>query len=452
MAGRVPKNNLMAGTFLIGSLIAAVAVGVWVGGAKDRLLTPRSPYVLRFDIATGALGLKKDSVVKIGGQAAGMVETVDFRPPSKAVFAAVKADDSAETVPFAPRYVYVTVKVDSKLVLHRNAKVYLELPLLGSVSSLNIPDVGGPGEKTAALKPEQYEKMSEWEVIEATLAPPAFLTQAGYGEEQKTQLQNILERGSKIGDKVDELVGTIKARVPASLDKVDDSLENVRTITGDARSRWPEWAQNIAKTLVNVRDGTGSAGEGVAEVRAVVSSVQKAIDHNRPFIDAIFFNAAEVTEKVNKELYGRVTALMDDGQKAMRDVATTTTRVRQLVSEESPNLRRILADARLGADQLKLALVEIRRNPWRLLYQPKRKELAEELLYDSARTYSDAVGDLRSASDALQGLLAADRAGTGAAPVDKDRLSELTKEVEAAFERYKVAEQKFMDLVIKGVQ
>ena len=52
-----------------------------------------------------------------------------------------------------------------------------------------------------------------------------------------------------------------------------------------------------------------------------------------------------------------------------------------------------------------LGLDEIRAQPWRLLKQPDKDDLMREPIYAAARSYADAVSDLRAASEALEAAL-----------------------------------------------
>jgi ABC-type transporter Mla subunit MlaD len=442
MAGRTPRNNLLAGLFLLGSLGAGLVCVIWIARIWENLLTSRTEYVFRFNLQDGAAGLKSDSVVKVGGQPAGMVTAVSFQPPRGAMIGgqAPSADGSM--------MIYVTAQVRSDIPLFRNARAFLELPLLGSVSAINIPDVGGP---RTGLSAEETARLGRLEVLDATLAPPSFLAQAGYGDQQRNELQNILKRGSQIGDQISELAGTMNEKLPGTLEGVDATVTNVRALSADVRRDYSEqWRERITMVLENVRVGSVTLNDAMAEGRKLVGSVQEGINANRPLLDKIFLNAAELTEKVNTELYGKVIVTLNDGQTAVKDVAEIMGRARQLVIEETPNIRRALADARLASDQLKLMLIEVRRNPWRLLYQPTRKEMSEELLYDTARSYAEAVGDLRAAGEAMEAMLAAQRAGTAATPGDQARITELAGEVQAALERYRASERKLYNFVVDG--
>lgn len=447
MATRTTTNNLKAGVFLLVSLVAFMVMAAVIGGAWDRIVTSRTTYVFRFDLPTGGMGLKKDSAVKVGGQQAGFVTAVDFRKPDGAKEFDVKGRP-APAAPgkdgrLPPNYVYVTANVRSDLVLFRNAMVNLELPLLGSVSTINIPDVGG----AAKLGEPGAEVLAAWDVIDGSLSPPTFLAQAGYGNDQKTQMQSILERGSTISTQVGEMIDTFKQHLSPALQDAREAVTNVRDLTGEFAKNRQQWAAMVNDALGNMRAATGEAAERAVEAKAVVAMVKDAIEHNRPFIDRIFFNAAEATEKVNGELLATVRDALVDGRKAVANVADITDRARPFVAEAVPDLKRTLANARLASDQLKLAMVEIRRTPWRLLYQPTRKELEEELMYDRVRTYAAAVGDLRSASETLTSALEGSGSGPGS-PLDRNQIQAMTKDMAEAFERYRQAEKQFLDKLL----
>ncbi|MFI4871167.1 MAG: hypothetical protein ACIARQ_05090, partial [Phycisphaerales bacterium JB061] len=108
-----------------------------------------------------------------------------------------------------------------------------------------------------------------------------------------------------------------------------------------------------------------------------------------------------------------------------------------------PGILRTLANARLASDQLRLATIEIRRNPWKLLARPDTKELREELFYDAARVYATAASDLQDAGASLEAILA--RPG-GA---DEDEIRALTEELKSAMARYKQAEAGLLEAMFE---
>src|SRR3954468_22365858 len=82
MASRTgTRNNVVAGLFVIASAVLAVVISVIVSGAQKRL-APTHTYFIRFPVDQGAPGIKKGSLVNLGGQEVGRVTGVEFDEPS----------------------------------------------------------------------------------------------------------------------------------------------------------------------------------------------------------------------------------------------------------------------------------------------------------------------------------------------------------------------------------
>lgn len=477
MSGRAPRNNLKAGIFLAVALVTFMAICMKLGDVIGALTESRATYVVRFSLNDGAMGLKKGSMVKVGGQQVGEVTQVSFkRPPKSKDVPQLEAQqvapgragpgEPAESQAGgrqAPGAVFVTISVRREVMLFHDAKVYLELPLLGSVSTINIPDVGGgeytvPGADARSVVTKKIGELDEWEIVPGTLAPPAFLGQAGYGAEQKEQLQIILQRGKEISVQLEGMVSSSRSTLDGTLGSLREAADTINQATGSVNKQLPDWLTAITKTLANVQGASGEAEQRLIEFKAIVATVKNTLDENRQYLDRLFQNSAkasdnivELTDKVNKELYGAVRDALADGRRALVNIAEVTEKANQFAAEKTPELGRMIANARLASDQLKLTMTEVRRNPWRLLYQPTRREIEEELTYDSARTYADAVGQLRAASDSLQAVLAqaSGKSGSEPTPQQRQQLDVMTAEIREAFDRYREAEKRFLDRLTK---
>jgi ABC-type transporter Mla subunit MlaD len=409
-------TNFIVGLWTLAGLAGGMFLLLSLSGVSW-LTERRAEYTVRFTVNEGAAGLKRGSVVRIGGQDVGVVSGVSY-----------KNDEQA-----APQFVDVGVSIRREIPLFKDATVQLELPLLGSVSLINIPSVG-----TLAAG-----KLSEGEIIEGNIAPPAFLAQAGYGDKQRQELQSIFEDGAKIASNIQSTTSSLSAKLDNTLATVDTLAGDVRTATTDIRTRLDTWSPKIDSVLTNAQTFTGNletsrrgADELIQTARQGVSDVRELLAANRPRIDASAKNIEELTAKLNAQLLSDVQAVLADARKGLASFEEAGTRVNALVAENQPEIRMIMANARLASDQLKLTMTEIRRNPWRVLYQPGKKELEQELLYDAARTYADAVSDLRAASASIE---AAATAGT--TNLDAARIQ---GELQSALDRYRQAEREFL--------
>lgn len=428
MSNRASINNLLAGAFILISLIAGVVTTLVLAGYREGI-AQRTSYVVRFNLSDGAEGLDVGSLVKVGGRKAGKVLGLQyFRENGSDVIRAVD----------------VTIGIEKDVRLYRNARVYLQLPLLGSQSQINIPSTGDPG--LMALKPGESGIVSPGELIDGRLAPPAFLSQAGYGEEQSDQLRLIIRKGAEISERFARIAQNAEAQLDVSMPALSQAMTDVRAITSEFRQGVGKWMPVVDKALGNVSDATASASLGIQDIRDMILKFNESARAALPRVESILKSLDELAGKANTQLYDQIASAMTSGNKALDEFARISVKAGSLFDELTPEVRLSMANARLASDQLKLALLEIRRNPWRLLYQPGKKELEQELLFDSARAYAASVSNLRAASASLeQTINSAKVPGTA---VDTAALKAIQERIDSAFKEYRTAEKKFLDNLI----
>lgn len=430
-AGRGSRNNVLAGIFVLASVILTVVVVVILSNIGERL-QPRHPYVVRFSVVDGAEGLERGASVKIGGQRVGRVTSTKF------VYNEVTGE---------PEFVDVAIEIPTNFKLYTDADVQLIRPLLGSGSTINIIAFTGMAQVDAKfIGPPRALKPGD--TVTGRLGAPGFIAQSDYA-----RIQAIIARVDRISEEVEPRVGSIMANA-------DAAVADVRSITGDARKAWPEWEKSITEVLAridkasepfeqivkNVSDTSVSIKDGVAEARELLARGKAAIDENRKSLDEIVENVRQFTDKANTEAYEKVLAAVKTAQDTLDSARSAAKQVDDLLVQKSPELSDIVSSAALAANQLKLATVEIRAAPWRLLYQPTKKELENELLYNSVRQYSTAVGELRQAAEALRSVAERADSATGAIqPTDKATLDALNAKLKAAFDKYQEQERSFLE-------
>lgn len=429
--GAASQNNILAGSFLL----LGVGLAVWASTMLSRGdgIDAATPYRVRFSIADGAAGILQGSPVNLGGQQVGSVVSVE----------PVKSTDGSGHEVITGWDLLIRVRQD--IALYENAVVFLERPLLGSVSAVNIAAVGsgaGAGGAQGASA-----RLEPGEVISGYIAPPAFLAQAGLGPEQRTQIQQMIEKAASVVDEADKLFDELAP-------KIRESTASLASMVDQAESKWPLWLGQVDGVLADAKAASArleptlaSADEGVAEARAVISSVQEAIDANRPGVDRIVANVDKASERVAGPTLDRLDESLADAQKALEGVRVLAVETGDLLVEQTPSIRKALANMRLASDQLRLVMTEIRSQPWRLLVRPDTRELQQQLLYDSARSYASAVSDLRAATESLEAVA---RQSDGAPGLDRQSLAELQTKLRQAFDDYQQREREFLDRLIKG--
>ncbi len=432
------RNNMLAGSFLIISLILAVVVSIVLAGLEDRL-TPTNAYVVRFSLADGATGLQSGSEVRLGGQQIGRVSRVRF---------ASSEGTSGRSIPNA---VEVDVKVRSDLELYENATVLLELPLLGSLSTINIIDTGIAASVTQPQGSGPELENGEW--IQGRIAPPAFLAQAGFGPEQSNQVQQIITDTTSIVDRLERTVSTVEEQINPTLTTARTVAEDVQSVTSSLRENWPSWSGDIDAGLSATRVFAEELGQLEDSILArldtiddMMRSVQDVIDANAPKINRSFDHMESILATADTETMTLVSDALERGTAGIDEFVELGERANTTFAEHTPSIRRSMANARLASDQLKLLAVEVRSQPWRLLQRPSTKELESQLLYDSARTYAQAVSDLRAASESLETTAGAETT----LAIDRETLEDLRRRIDEAFERYQAAERDLLDRLISA--
>lgn len=422
-ANRLTRNNLASGVFVLAAIIAATAIVVTLGGAFEHM--GKRPYTAEFPLGIGVAGLDVGSRVTLGGRQIGFVRKVRF--------------DRTEAG--AVERVLVTMSIDKKLALREDAIAYLEKPLLGSTATINFPSLGDTAAPAA----------SEASVLRGAQAPPSILASAGYGEDQANQLKNIMRRMDEITAKVS---GTVEDFNSTAYPDTKLAIAETRGMIEDARERSRRWFDRIDSITKNV-DDTAAKGPAIAddlklrtdEIGRLLASAQSYLDDNRENVDASIATFRTNTEKINAfldrlrgELSEQASSLLTRGTDAMNRANIVLEETEATLREHRPDIRRSMANFRLGSDQLKATVEEVRASPWRLLYRPDTRELEYELLYDSARSYASAVSDLRSITDSLR-----EAQNAGGPAGDEERINALIDMLGKAFENYRTAEERFLD-------
>lgn len=428
MAARtVTRNNIIAGIFVLAAAVLAVFISIAVSGAQERLKA-RTRYYVRFSLEQGARGIKSGSAVTLGGQPVGRVVRVDF------VYS-----PAPENRPVA---VDVLVAIDRNLSLYEDAIVFLERPLLGNIGAINIAGVGD-GTQVAQFQ-NNSPLLQEGEILQGAIAPPAFLAQAGFGPDQARQFRMMFSQASETVDRITRMTADVEAQLNPAISTARAAIDDVKEMTTSFREKTPEWQGRVDNVLTKANDAADrlpavidSIEKTIADADAVALDLREAIAENRPELDRVMANLDEAMARINGESVGLV-------NEALGEFAQSGKTFNTFLREQAPVMRRTIGNLRLAADQIKLAGIEVRRNPWRLLYIPKLKELDSEVFYDAARTYAQAVSDLRAASESLESVSAADPAST-----DPETLQQIHEHLQEAFRRYQGAEQILLDQMIQ---
>jgi len=415
------RNNIMAGLFLIGALLLGVVISFILGDVGSSLFQGKSTYVVRFPLNVGATGLKAGSEVTLGGQKIGRVERVDL------AFAGQGPGRTVEGID-------VKIAVDSRVSFRRSARADLLVPFIGSISTINFAGVG----QGDAL-------VDEGGLIEGQLAP-GLLAQAGVDKETIDNIKATIRHVKEITEEVRP--------------DIKPTFEEIRRFAEGLNTRLDAWDVRLTSILANVDAASDdleptlqNAQGGIDEVRALLADAKRIIEANRGKIDRALTNVESITDRVRYESLDQVAGLLDQGGAAMAQFKDLGEEANLILVRESPKISKTLDNVRELSHEANLMVTELRAQPWRVLKQPSSEELSREPIYNAARSYARAVGDLRAASEALEAIIAQVSAdGASAGLVEPEALLGMRAWVEEAFGNYQHAEQELLDELVKRSQ
>lgn len=431
----VSRNNVAAGTFVIASILLAVAIAFVLG---DIDLGEKKTYVIRFPDSVGVPGLQSGADVTFAGLSVGSVVGVSaYVDPSSTVGAA--------------RYMDVEVELNADLVLFEDAKGDLTPPLLGGVSRINIASAGVGADDE--LSPDGNGLLDDGEVMMGRLAP-SILAQLGFTAEDAAKIRASIDDVSEITANAKETSGAFK-RMAEVLEPefgagVDDGrgvLANLREFSENFNGE-DGWSGRVDSIMANVDEVSGKAGGVIDDAQGAIASARGMLDDTSPRVARIMDNVEQVTERVRFESIDRANEMLERGSLALGSYNDLAGDVRAMISENRPSIDSTLVNVRQLTLKGRLMVEELRAQPWRVLDKPSEKELKREPLYEAARAYADAVGELRVASESLDvAVRNLENARNNGGDEVGAELMRLAQVVDQAYSRYEGAERRLLALL-----
>ena len=446
------RDDLRTGLFLLfgtGLALTAVLLVADLGSYFEQSQTAR----VYFPLAGGLQGLKEGAAVTLGDQPVGKVESIGDVTQADRVVGKL-----------------VEFRLPSRYKLAWDAQVELVPELIGGGTKLNFRSVGaGRPYSLAEQAPAQLHTLTPPPPTGALVAaPPAStLTRSlGIDEPQRRQIADIIahverltraladarsqepvpveriitDLSAAVADirQTTKSLPTLARRSEDAVKKIESASVDIAAITAELRERTPDWTAQVDRVGASLEDAASRASVVGKDAEAITASTKRLIDEKSPVVsrtlDHLELAAQSLRERTLKQVDDAITA----AGAAMENLKQGTADVRSLVAGQRPVLERALANAQLTSDQLKLAAIEVRRSPWRLLYTPSEEELETDNLYDAARTFALAAGALDSASQSL-------RAVQSAGPQDAQRLTPMLDQLEKLFAKFEEAEGRFWE-------
>ena len=383
------SNSVRAGALLLTTLVGALVILIVL--SKASIFTRKNHYTVQFRMSDGVAGLDVGSEVRVAGLKVGRVTGISEH--------------------FADDRIDVAVEMDAKIPVYKDAQAMRAQPLLGNFSWINFTTLG-----TSAAG-----QLKDDETLWATPSGGLLATIVGP--------QNAGRANQMFSDLV-AFTGSLNDFATVQYPKrVVPILDDASTVVRNLRGDYETWRPDITSTLSNAASATKKLDATMDDAKVLAADARAAVAHIR--------------EK-NLDQVDKILGSAEQGAKSFADAMDSLDT--ELVTR-LPDVRAMLWDLRQASAQIKLASMEVRRSPWKLLYRPSGDELARENLYESARAFAIASSDLRVAGDTLRAAMKDAPERFEKDPKFRDAIRE---EVVAALGRYEAAQRKLFDVLLDG--
>jgi ABC-type transporter Mla subunit MlaD len=410
---RKQHNELTAGIFTILATTLLVGVVFWLGAVDIFQPTAQEAWFY-VDLDKGEQGLKPGAQVKITDVDVGKISEVHLDLESRKTF-------------------YVVKLFDSQTKVYSDAKASVKAALVGGGAVLQILDCGTSEQtpvraRAIMIQPGDIDKMlSQFESLGG-------------------QVSGLLATVSGEMDKGRD--GSAMYKVHAMMNVLESSLTSIRKEL-DAGNKAAMMAK-LHQTIGYLRD---IAKNTKPQIDATMRSVNTMLSRVEPKVENILDGASELIDEFKKLTKGDIAKLitrLHDTSKHVLTIATNFAKLSEdakgLLTVNRENIDEIIDSMGHVAANLKSASKEIRRNPWRLLYRPKKGELHSQNISDAARAFSNGAAQLDQALAKLKGLAAAHPEGL---PKNDPRLKKIAEQIKETFEKFTDAEKALWKELLK---
>lgn len=408
------RNELAAGLFILVSIALIIGVVVGVKGLSRLTETTRT-YRARFALDADVGGLQRGAEVRLGGTRAGSVRAVEIE---------TDAQDNASVV--------VEFSLASRFVVREDAVVRVREAITGT-PVLNIESLGNgkPVEEGSTVSGQ----------------PGALSSVLGSLSAVAPDLRQIV---TEVRDVVGEIRGHSIPRAHALLDSATSTAESLRETSDRARAmiehvdgkidpiieRYNAVADRSAEAATHLRD---LLGDTKTDFRTTIANLSGATGTLHDRLPRLFDRIDDLSASVKSALGSAETAL-----KEIQDTATTakdaTSAARSILAGNRGRIDAMILSLRNTSSNLENASAEIRRSPWRLLYQPKSEELSNLDLFDAARQFAVGATQLNDAATALRDAMSDPRA-------DANRLAELMQDLDRKHQSFEKAQRELFQRI-----
>ena len=408
---RKKHSELTAGLFVLACLAVGLGVAIWIGAA-ELFRGGGQEVVFRVSQSAGSVGVGEGTLITVGDAEVGRITRVEARPADGACLYFGRLDRSDIEVRSDANAVVVSPPIgQAKIVL-------LSAGADGQVADEEHPVALGGGLDQAmariAAMAGNLEIASRQICRELEPNAPHSLIAGVRGV-----LRKVDTAAEALGRFVSNVSGEAVADDPKSLvGKLHRSADDVNAATADLARQMDANVPDALAGRLNRAAGridreldTEADGSLLAKAHAATDDLGGMIAETRPEVKktvASIRGAAKHIETYAEKDLGELLAGLRQANtkilKTLSDFQVVSEQAKQIVATNRDNIDETLDNLAFVSVNLKAASEEIRRNPWRLLHNPERKELRSQNLYAAVRGFADGAAQLDQAIAKLRRL------------------------------------------------
>jgi ABC-type transporter Mla subunit MlaD len=430
------RNTLQVGIVTVIVVAVFLVVLLWIsqriGGEMQQISVHFSPSPAMPTLVPG-------SAVLVGGQKVGRVLAAKLLPQT--------STDKTTGEPKEAFFVLVTAEVSKGLVLRSDCQVFAEGPPLGGDGVVKI-DLGKSKERMPSGQVIQGADPGGFGAVLATLQgefdaknPDSLLGQIKSQLDPNAEVSLMAKLLQSFSD-INALTASMNKELSveekdALLAKIHAVIDNLNTTTASLRAELE--SQKPTVLLGKLHGAMDAMNDGLGTISGMLKSNEPSINRTVEYVEKTAENIATETDA------GRADSLMAHFKKAstqlneaLEDIHTVTDTTRQVIVLNRENVNKLLANFKEASDHIKTGVKYVLLHPWRLLNEPKVAEIKQEAIFDAARSFSEAAGQIDDATAQLRALA---ELYNGNIPAGDPDLACILAELKLTRDRYQKAEQ-----------
>ena len=415
------RNEVTAGIFVFASIAVLLGVVLWLGAAEWFKPTRQQAFFFARESA-GKFDLGKGSFVKINDAEVGKIEEVRRAPELGGTLYVARIEQED-----------VKVYADGKATVVAGLVGGADLVITSrGTEAKGLADKDGAIEIAGGLGQAMGDIATAAEKLREIAETMAQEFDAENKEGALTSVKSILQKVDAAAADVAEISATVRGE----LDREQD---------GTLAAKVHKTVDDAGKTASHIARETDAAQEGslVAKVHTGVDDLDEIVADAKPKVSDALRSITNATKKIEgytdkefAEIFVRVRDIGNVITKVASDLKETMGTVKQVVALNRENVDEMVDNLVLVSANLKATSKEIRRNPWRLLYEPDDKELRSADIAAAARAYSDGATELDQAITKLKAL----QRVPGDDPQLKEAVQAVRKHLQRSFANLKKVE------------